>query len=503
MSEALRQSYDAVPYRSSAFRDSHPDRLATLGWLLGMKPARVDRCRVLEIGCASGGNLVPMAASLPGSEFVGIDLSPVQIEKGAADVAALKLANIRLLALDILDFPEDLGKFDYVIAHGVYSWVPEAVRDRLLAICARQLSPAGIAYVSYNVLPGWRLRGIVRDAMVLHTRGIPDPRERVAEARAVVEFLAESVPGDAPLYRNALRTEVEALRNQDDTYVLHEFLEAFNEPVYFSQFVEHAARHGLAYLVDTDITTMGSGDLDAQARRKLEHFAPNVLLREQFLDFVRARTFRRSLLVHEGVAVTREVPPSRVMALRITSSARPQRENPDIASGAPEAFRTLGDRAFQTSSRIGKAAMLVLGRHWPLALAFDDLYGRARTLLASLGAPVGDERGELAAEVLRHFGAGVIELHSAPSPFVIDPGDRPEVSALVRLQLQRGLEVTDLRHGRCTSGEEARRLLLLLDGARSRREVAATFWPGVPLPESMRRLDAELGRLARLALFVR
>ena len=100
-----------------------------------------------------------------------------------ADVKALGLTNIQLLDMDIMDFSEAHGQFDYVIAHGVYSWVPNAVQERLLAICAHQLRPAGIAYVSYNTLPGWRMRSVVRDAMTYHTRGIAEPAKRVAQAR--------------------------------------------------------------------------------------------------------------------------------------------------------------------------------------------------------------------------------------------------------------------------------------------------------------------------------
>ena len=229
-----------------------------------MEPARVEACRVLEVGCASGGNLLPMAASLPGSEFIGVDFSPVQIERGIADVKALGLTNIQLLAMDIMDFSEAYGEFDYIIAHGVYSWVPNAVQERLLAICARQLRPAGIAYVSYNTLPGWRIRSVVRDAMRYHTRGIAEPAKRVAEARAVLEFLAESVKEDATAYGKALRLEAEFLRTQADYYILHDHLEEVNEPVYFHQFAERAARHGLGYLGEANFATM----LAAASRRR-------------------------------------------------------------------------------------------------------------------------------------------------------------------------------------------------------------------------------------------
>ena len=67
--------YDAVPYESKSFPQTHPDRLATLGRLFGMNPAPVTHSRVLELGCAGGGNLIPMAFHLPENDFLGIDLS--------------------------------------------------------------------------------------------------------------------------------------------------------------------------------------------------------------------------------------------------------------------------------------------------------------------------------------------------------------------------------------------------------------------------------------------
>src|SRR5216684_3648438 len=155
MTSALHESYEELPYPNSSFAQTHPDRLATLGRLFGLAPTPVDRCRILEMGCSAGGNLIPLAATLPHSEFVGIDFSATTISRGVADIAALQLTNIRLLQMDIRDLEPTFGTFDYIIAHGVYSWVPADARESVLAICARQLGSNGIAYVSYNTLPGW------------------------------------------------------------------------------------------------------------------------------------------------------------------------------------------------------------------------------------------------------------------------------------------------------------------------------------------------------------
>ncbi len=176
MTAALRTSYDEFPYQSVPLRQTHPDHLATVASLFGFDAADVGRARVLEIGCGSGGNLIPLAASYPDSTFVGIDLSAVQIAHGAAEIEALGLLNIRLQAMDVMAFDEAQGAFDYIIAHGIYSWVPAPVQDRILALCASLLAANGIAFVSYNTLPGWRMLSTVREAMLYHTRDVEDSR---------------------------------------------------------------------------------------------------------------------------------------------------------------------------------------------------------------------------------------------------------------------------------------------------------------------------------------
>src|SRR5262249_49173778 len=148
MADPIAESYDRIPYDSTPRYATHPDCLATLATLMGMKPAPVERCRVLEIGCSTGGNLLSMAEALPEGRFVGIDLSAVQIETGQRVASALGLGNVRLEVRSLLDVDESFGQFDYIITHGVYSWVPQQVRDHLLKVCKTNLAPHGVAYVS-------------------------------------------------------------------------------------------------------------------------------------------------------------------------------------------------------------------------------------------------------------------------------------------------------------------------------------------------------------------
>src|SRR4051812_32362535 len=177
--EQIREHYDAVPYPSAAYAITHPDNLRSVAAIAGVAAPDVTRCRVLEIGCAIGRNLIPMAQTLPNSTFLGIDLSPRQIEIGQGTVRKLGLTNIELRTQDLLDFAE-AGPFDYIIAHGIYSWVPQSVRTKLLEVCGRLLAPRGLAYISYLTLPGAHLRQIVRDLSTFHCHGQEDPLTRVA-----------------------------------------------------------------------------------------------------------------------------------------------------------------------------------------------------------------------------------------------------------------------------------------------------------------------------------
>jgi SAM-dependent methyltransferase len=197
-------SYDEVPYPSTSHVFTHPDNLATAAVLLGLTPTPVTRCRVLELGCAGGGNLIPLALELPESTFVGIDASAVQIDDGNAAIAAIGCQNITLTQMDILEITPELGQYDCIIVHGIFSWVPVAVRDAILKICQQNLTPNGIAYVSYNTYPGWHMLGNIRGMMLYHTRNVTDPRMRIAQARELLTFMNESLTTASELSNSRL-----------------------------------------------------------------------------------------------------------------------------------------------------------------------------------------------------------------------------------------------------------------------------------------------------------
>ncbi len=466
-------SYDQVPYESFPFRQTHPDRLATLGQLFGLQPAELARSRVLELGCAAGGNLIPMALALPGANFVGVDLSTVQVAQGQKIIADLGLRNIRLLAMSITDVNTGLGEFDYILAHGVYSWVPNTVQEKMLAICGDQLSANGIAYISYNTLPGWRMRGMIRDLMRYHAMQFADPAPRVAQARAILDFLARSVPTQDNAYGMLLKSELEGLQNSPDYYILHEHLEDTNEPVYFHEFAERASRNGLQYLAEADFHSMLTSNFAPEVKDTVVRIAPDVIRQEQLMDFLRNRTFRQTLLVRQNLTVNRTLTPERVTPLWVSGSLLPVNPTPELATQREEAFRAPDGGRLKTPNPISKAAIVVLARDCPRALAFADLVRESLALLG-IPAPQAAQPGlsveqTLASDLLQCYGVGLVELHSCPSAFVTQPGEHAEASPLARWQAAQGLlHVTNMRHEMANIDANLGRLLRLLDGTRDR-----------------------------------
>ena len=189
-----------------------------------------------------------------------------------------------------------------------------------------------MAYVSYNALPGGRLREALRDMLVFHTAELTDPRERVAQARALLRFLLEGSPAEHGLGA-LMRDQAERMLARSDASLLHDELAEVNDAVYFHEFAAHAARHGLQYLAEADFFEMQIGAASEPAAQALLAIEDPVR-REQYLDFLKGRMFRQTLLCR---AELRDRPHA---APRGRSSAwrSPPRPSPG-ASPAPTACR--------------------------------------------------------------------------------------------------------------------------------------------------------------------
>lgn len=498
MFESIARSYDEIPYQGGPFRRSQPRHLATLGALLGLSPPDVDSCRVLELGCAEGGNLIPLAAAHSGCRFVGIDFSDRQIAIGRKIVTQLGLPNIELRHADILAIDESIGKFDYIIAHGVYSWVPAPVRDKVLQICRDQLNPNGIAYVSYNTFPGGRLRQVVRDMMLYHVRERMSAADSVADARKLLDFVVESVPENQPAYRAVLEWERQHVAPFADHHVRHDSLSEVNDPCYFWQFMEHAGRFQLQYLADANFTTMLPRNFPPDVFEKLKAMSRSIVDVEQYMDFLRNRSFRETLLCHVEVRVDRAVTPSKVRAFYVGSSMRPADGNPLLTDAREAVFCNPDGGEAKVCRPLSKAALLVLGEVWPRNLAFNELIVLAQARLPDGSATSPADVDGVAAALLECFASGMIEFDVRPTTCTGAACDRLAVPALNRLQAAAGDTVTNRRHEQIRLDPVQRAVVGCLDGRHPRAELLAKLRQNASL--SAEQIEKALHALAAAAV---
>jgi SAM-dependent methyltransferase len=465
-------AYDEVPYTGRPYPDSHPERLATMATFMGLAPAPVGKSRVLEVACGDGANLIPMAGLLPESMFVGFDLAAKPIEEGRSLAARAGLANVTLSQLDLMDFPRDAGEFDYIIAHGLYSWIPAPARDALLALVARHLAPQGVAFVSYNVYPGCYVRRMVWEMLRFHTEGLAEPAQRIAEAQALAQLLSEGRALD-DIYGALMKSELERIKSGGGGFVFHDDLADVNEPCWFHQFADHAERHRLQFLCEAEMVATSYFGLTAAARQVLDGLEP--LVREQYLDFAKCRRFRQTLLCRAQVAVDRRLEPGKVAGFRFAS--RRQGVSGDAAAVQPPA----------PEERVARAIMEALDDAAPDALSIEELAARI---------PKAD-RGNLQELCLAAARAGAVQLHTHAPKLGTTLGAHPVASAVARAQAERGPAVTTLRHHPLALDDElAHRMLPLLDGTRDAARLAKE------LGEERAAVEARLRHLAKLALVV-
>ena len=299
--------YKELGYKSYPFPFTTPAYLEAYGTLVGLKPPTAKTARVLELGATYGGNIISQAVHNPEATFVGIELSQDQVEKGNKIISDAKLENVSLLQGDILNFDESLGNFDYIIAHGFYSWISDEMKDKLLDIISHHLADNGIAYVSYNTYPGWHTMEEVRQLMLFANRGYDEltHKEKVLRGKTVGSLVgAQILNYDNLKERNSkFLGALRSVMQKDDYYVGHDHLEPHNDPCYFYQFNDHLKAHNLTYVCDADLTLSMVRTYDDSIADKLEKLAPNSQAdQEQYLDFMLDTTFRKSIICKESAA---------------------------------------------------------------------------------------------------------------------------------------------------------------------------------------------------------
>ncbi len=480
-----REDYNAVPYPRHAQTWTHPRRMAALAHLIGLEHADPLRCRVLELGCATGSNLIPIACSLPESECVGIDLAEKQIAIGQRDIEAIGQQNVRLFNIDVRELGQEFGQFDYIICHGIYSWVPADVRTAILESIGALLTPHGMAYVSYNVNPGWHLQQPMRQGMLFHTRNLPGGLER---AKAAIDFLpqwaaglTEVLTGQAWLVRS-ISDRLTVTPDDDEesrlSYVLHEFLADHNSAFYFHEFAAECDRHGLQYLTDAEFATEFPRNLSDAAVELIQGSSGNLTEMLQYLDFFTFRMFRRSLLVRKGRAINRSLNAHRLLPLWVHSLAVEELPSPTLNSELPLSVVGSDDVRITTNQPLAKAALRILTENQRITYQVSDLIGaaHARLLAEADGAEVlfDDEEVEGLLNTLMRALCNsdfLLAINAGRPPYALHLPERPRASRWAARQAFSEHAVTTLRLERMMPDPMERDLIRVLDGTLTAEDV--------------------------------
>ena len=308
--EQAKEIYADLGYLSQPFPYASAPFLESYARLLGLSPASARTARILEIGSSYGGNLISQALFYPQATFTGIEIAPTQVSVGKTYIDQLGITNLKLLEGDVNESHHHLGTYDYIIAHGFYSWVDEDTKDNFLRLCKEHLGENGILYMSYNTYPGWHKMDSVRALLEFANKDIDtlNHREKVRHGKTVASKLGalmleyDTVKAQQGPFLQSLRQTLQ----KQDCYVGHDHLEPVNTPVYFHQCMDHMAEHGFTYLCDCDLNLSFPDVYDETLRTKLQELAPHdPLAREQYIDFMLNTAFRKSLFTHKGATPKR------------------------------------------------------------------------------------------------------------------------------------------------------------------------------------------------------
>lgn len=398
----------------------------------------------------------------PGAEFIGIDLSRKQVAAGRARIAKLGIKNIELQCKSFTELSQDVGTFDYIICHGVFSWVERPLQQAIFEITRELLAPEGIAYISYNVLPGWRMMQPVRDAVLSQIPPSLDSANRVVASLELLNFLAMASPQDGT-YGKSLRQMAERLTQFPRDYFAHEFLEECNEPCTFSDFATRANENGLAYLGDSDLQTMLVGNMGNTIASEILRRANNSIVQtEQLMDLVNGRTFRTSLLVHAaaGAKLNRNLTADCLDGLHLLSSA-----NLEIKTENGNSTLVVGGRnSFEIKAPTTKKALEKFIANAPCSSTIDELIGKQA------------DRAEIKSSFYNLMLIGVIVPLTEPVKVASASAKKPKATKLAIIDAELASPfTTNMRHESVTLDAASRFILLGMNGHKSSAELTASL----------------------------
>lgn len=496
----MATTYDAVEYPTLPRSLGHPGHMNAVARMFGVPAPPVENCRVLEIGGGDGVHLVSCAVTMPDATFVGIDLSTAATARGNNLIERLGLRNVQLIVADILTWEPPAEPFDYVLVHGVYSWIPEPVRDALMALVGRALAPRGVACVSYNCYPAGYARRMLWEMMKYHVGDRTDPDAMIDRAIELAEFIrlsrAHVAVGDGDPFDNDVAL---VLDKQPRSVLFHDDLAPVNRPVYFHEFADHARRHGLRFVAELEPHVMANGEFPPAIGDLLRTLAKvNPERREQYYDFACLRRFRQTLLTREPHEPRGFPDPKAVDDLFISGNCGT--DAIDFGIDRPMTF-AVGATAVEIGDPLMKAAMVVLVENRPRRSKFPELLAAALRKLDRTDASE-TELATLRTGIVEAWTAGLVLLKGFDPKLANGVSERPVASPFARAQLELDDSATTVHHLILRFEDEpGRRLVRLLDGSRTLDDLVRELLPLVPPEKRTTEADFRAGIRRNLESF--
>ncbi|MEK7950803.1 class I SAM-dependent methyltransferase [Luteolibacter soli] len=448
MNDPVRELYSERRYPDLSHPVTDISRLWVSARVAGLAQlAEPTNCRVLEFGCAAGQNLLPLAARYPKSDFTGLDFSDTAVRQARQLSYDAGLSNIRFETADLQHWRAS-HPCDFLIAHGVFSWVPDEVKTRVLDHCGQVLSESGVACISYNTLPGWSLR---RDLVPLVKALANNPA--AAGLGETVESVAASL-ADMAGANTAHAANVQAICRdmvkKGPTVLPFDDFAPICDAVYFAQFATWAAERGLRYLGEARLQDNLPDGVSPEAFDRLAPLAADPILLQQTLDLLSGRTHRNSLFCRADAPLEDNTTTAVVMHF---AAGLGSIKLPPVESLAVSQFRELLEEVA------------------PSCISVQELIRRTAERLGSSWDPARHGR-ELAGWIYQAARLGGIELRSEPLEIRRESLAAPQLSPLNLHFAAANRPVVDVRHFPCRFPDGHERLLAAMDGSQPADQLA-------------------------------
>ncbi|MEX2112500.1 MAG: class I SAM-dependent methyltransferase, partial [Pirellulales bacterium] len=386
MSNPLRSVEEIFVRLNSPLPQAQPEQLAAIARVRGMQPCAGELAAVLEIGCGSGSNLLPLAERYPRGRLLGLDVSPSKIAAAQRAAAEAGLGNVEFRCAPIASIAGE--SFDYIIAPDVYSWIDEATRDALLVLCQRNLAPQGMAYVNYNANPGWRLHDVMGALMRFEARGATTAAGQLAAGRNLLEFARATLPTGDDGYGALVVATAESILRQPDAALIRNYLQGPSHAEYYPEFEARARRHELQVLGDAGVGIRVTDFLSAADERRLESLTDDPAEKERMRDIVHNTAHRQSVLCRADVPLDFALGAWRLRNLYLEGRIETKDRPVSIDTTDSSTFVSHDGYSMTTAVPSVKAAITHLGSRWPRRIEFAALVAYVGERAAAAGLPL-------------------------------------------------------------------------------------------------------------------